>query len=125
MTTEDEGFTPTQRSQLAEMIAAATKGVTPPPGPIVPTPAQPKLSDDEWLSMSIGQREGWVRRAVEGELLRIQKEDEQLRLADEVEKMRAKLAAEPESPPSVVDKLREFLWGKEPDKAAGASQTAR
>jgi hypothetical protein len=124
MTTEDEGFTPAQRSQLAEMIATAVKGAAPPPGPIVPA-TPPKLSDDEWLGMSIGQREAWVRRSVEGELLRIQKEDDQLRLSDEVEKMRAKLAAEPEKAPSAVDKIREFLWGKEPEKAPPRQAPAR
>lgn len=119
MTTEDEGFTPKQKSELAEMIAAATKGLTAPGGDPKrePPAAPPKLSDDEWLGMSIGQREAWVRRAVEGELTRIQREDDELRLRDELAQLKEKVDKEPEKAPTTLDKIRDFLWGKEPETA--------
>jgi hypothetical protein len=110
----DDGFNETQKSQLADMIAAAVGGAKPPE----PDKSQlPKLSDDEWDALTDRGKESWVRKLVDGELDRLFKDDEQRRLAADVEALKAGAGKpEPEKTPagptnSFTAKLQKLLWG--------------
>lgn len=116
----DDGFNETQRSQLADMIAAAVGGAKPPG--VDPAKASPKpVTDDEWDAMTDRKRESWVRELVDTELDRLVKEDEQRTLSSTVAELKAKLEKpEVEKTPggtTKLQKLQHLLWGR-PDDAS-------
>jgi hypothetical protein len=114
--TDDDGFSETQKSQLSEMIAAAVKGDKAPPS----DPGGPKkLTDDEWDAMTDRGRESWVRKLVDFRLDELFKEDEQRRLAAEVEALKAGLTSkpEPEKTPGMLTRLQKTIWGRPDDPA--------
>jgi hypothetical protein len=109
---DPEGFNPTQRSELEELIAKAVSGAKPPDagGP-------PKVSDDDWDKMSDRQRESWVRQLVDFRLDELSRDEEIARQRSEIEQLKKDKTPEPERPPSVVTKIQRWLWGAEPDQA--------
>ncbi|HUO47999.1 MAG TPA: hypothetical protein VMU09_04115 [Acidimicrobiales bacterium] len=113
-------FSDEQKSELAEMIAEAVKGAKPPEQP-APAPAGPRaVTDAEWDTMSDRARESWVRQLVDFRLEELGRQDadaERDRKIAELEKAKAAAEAPPgDRPPTIIDKLRGFLWGSEPDK---------
>lgn len=112
-----EGFSPTQKTELAALIAEAVKGAKPPEAPPAGPPGK---TDDEWDAMSDRQRESWVRGLVDFRLDELSRDDETRRLAAEVEALKAGVssaAAKPEveKSPGMVSKLQKLLWGR-PDE---------
>jgi len=113
-------FSDEQKSELAELIAEAVKGVKPPDQP-APTPTgPPPVSDADWDKMSDRARESWVRQLVDFRLEELGRQDadaERDRKIAELERAKAEAEKPPgDRPPTVIDKLRSFLWGAEPDK---------
>lgn len=106
-------FTPEQKTELSAMIAEAVAGAKPPGGD--PPAGPPKVTDDEWAAMSDRSREGWVRNLVGAELARIAQEDD---AAETKRKADAAFAAtqkpQGERAPTVLTRLGQFLWGKDP-----------
>ena len=112
----DDGFSQTQKTQLSEMIAAAVNGAKPP----ATEPTGPKkLTDDEWDAMTDRGRESWVRKLVDFRLDELSKDDEQRRLATEVEALKSGLSQkpEPEKTPGTLSRLQKLLWGRPDDTA--------
>lgn len=113
---EGGGFSPEQKSELTALIAEAV-GSAKPPGQD-PTQGGPKpVSDDDWDKMTDRARESWVRQLVDFRLDELAKEDDDARLRQEVEALKAAKTVEPEATPSVITKLQKFLWGAEREKS--------
>jgi len=111
----DDGFSETQRSQLEEMIAKVVGGAKAPE--TTPTGPAPK-TDDEWDNMTDRARESWVRQLVDSELDKLAKDDDQRRLAADVEALKsgADKKPEPEKSPGVITRLQKLIWGDQDQK---------
>lgn len=105
------GLSPEQRSAFDAYVTELSQlGGTPPPAPPA---APPKVSDNDWASMTDRQRENWVSQQVGWELDQLAKLDADRRRDADLQALKEaqNKAPEPEAPPSPFQRFQKFLWG--------------